>query len=152
GITHTDAFLNRQADGTEHTAQGVTHLDNADGSRTYRVDLQGIPAGTAVNLVFDLIGFGEGNSQITNDGIRVISTPIVHDDTATTAEDTALVIDALANDQSAHIPGFAPAVVTGPQHGQITLNADGTFLYQPDADYNGDDSFVYVISHGEQAS
>ncbi|UUZ69422.1 matrixin family metalloprotease [Polaromonas sp. P2-4] len=57
GLTHTDAMLNLQANGSELAAQGVTHIVNPDGSRTYRVDLSGIPAGTAINLSFDLIGF-----------------------------------------------------------------------------------------------
>jgi hypothetical protein len=46
----------------ELAAQGVTHVTHADGSRTYLVDLSGIARdadGTvAVNLSFDLIGFG----------------------------------------------------------------------------------------------
>src|SRR3990167_2854060 len=41
GLTRTDAFLNLQGDGSEHAASGVTRIDNADGSRTYRVDLTG---------------------------------------------------------------------------------------------------------------
>ena len=37
---------------------GDGRSDNADGSRTYVLDLSSISAGTAVNLSFDLIGFG----------------------------------------------------------------------------------------------
>jgi hypothetical protein len=60
GLTHNDAILNLQADGTEYTASGVTTVRNADGSRTVLVDLAGTVAGTVVNLSFDLIGFGRG--------------------------------------------------------------------------------------------
>ena len=35
--------------------------------------------------------------------------------------------------------------VSGPSNGEVTINADGTFTYRPDADFNGTDSFVYQI-------
>jgi hypothetical protein len=50
GLSRSDSFLNLQADGTQNLAGCVTCINNADGSRTYRVDLAGIPAGTAANL------------------------------------------------------------------------------------------------------
>jgi 3D (Asp-Asp-Asp) domain-containing protein len=69
GLTKNDAFLNLQANGNTHKGEGVTTIDNADGSRTVVVDLEGIPEGTIVNLSFDLIGFGYGaaatNSHVT---------------------------------------------------------------------------------------
>jgi uncharacterized repeat protein (TIGR01451 family) len=36
-------------------------------------------------------------------------------------------------------------VVTQPSHGSVVVNKDGTFVYRPDADYNGPDSFTYEI-------
>ncbi|MBA4192437.1 MAG: hypothetical protein C0467_31095, partial [Planctomycetaceae bacterium] len=43
--------------------------------------------------------------------------------------------------------GYALAVslVSGPAHGTLSLNANGTFTYTPDAGYTGDDSFAYVL-------
>lgn len=34
-------------------------------------------------------------------------------------------------------------VVTPPEHGELVLQADGSFRYTPDANYNGPDSFTY---------
>ena len=34
----------------------------------------------------------------------------------------------------------------GPQHGTLTLNADGSFNYTPNAGYGGSDSFTYIAS------
>lgn len=147
GLTRNDAFLNLQADGSERAGQGVTSTLNADGSRTYRIDLAGIPAGTAVNLSFDLIGFDSATSQITVRDIR-LGVPETRDDAVTTLEDTPTDIAVTANDLDADQPGFAPVVVIGPEHGTVTLNETGGFTYTPDADWHGEDSFTYKLSDG----
>ncbi len=151
GLTHNDAILNLQADGTEHKASGITHLDNPDGSRTYLIDLAGIAPGTAVNLAFDLIGFGLGaaatNSHITVRDLR-LGVPQTADDSITLAEDTPTVIDALANDLNALQPGFVPVVVSAPSHGQVTINTDGSFSFTPATDWHGVDTFTYKLSDG----
>lgn len=151
GLTRNDAFLNLQADGNEHKSQAVTSIRNADGSRTYLIDLAGIPAGTAVNLAFDLIGFGKGaaaaSSHLTIRDLR-IGVPQTKDDSATLAEDGVTTIAALANDLNAQQPGFAPIIVDAPVHGQITINADGTFSFAPEKDWHGEDHFSYKLSDG----
>ena len=38
--------------------------------------------------------------------------------------------------------------VTGPANGSLVLNADGTFTYTPNANFNGTDSFVYEVTDG----
>ena len=43
---------------------------------------------------------------------------------------------------------LSAVLVSGPAHGVLTLNADGSFTYQPDANYSGPDSFVYRASDG----
>lgn len=151
GLTHNDAFLNLQADGNENKSQAVTSIRNADGSRTYLIDLAGIPAGTAVNLAFDLIGFGKGaaaaSSHLTIRDLR-IGVPQTKDDSATVVEDGVTTIAALANDLNAQQPGFAPIIVDAPVHGQITINADGTFSFAPEKDWHGEDHFSYKLSDG----
>ena len=39
-------------------------------------------------------------------------------------------------------------LVTGPAHGTLTLNANGSFTYTPTANYNGADSFTYKANDG----
>ncbi len=40
------------------------------------------------------------------------------------------------------------SLVTGPTNGTLVLNADGSFTYTPNANYNGTDSFTYTASDG----
>ena len=39
-------------------------------------------------------------------------------------------------------------LVAGPANGMLVLNADGSFDYTPDADFNGTDCFTYEASDG----
>src|SRR5262249_46095682 len=71
-----------------------------------------------------------------------------HDTTLTTAADWGV----LANDQDAN--GTAPqaVLVTGPAHGTLTVNDDGSFTYQPAAGYVGMDSFTYDVQDSSDTS
>jgi VCBS repeat-containing protein len=148
GQTRTDAFLNLQADGTQNLANCVTCTNNADGSRTYRVDLAGVPAGVAANLSFDLIGFGQNNSHVTVSDVRLSGLPQLHDDAATMLEDGALAFNPFAQVDNAAVLQLGSHVVDQPAHGTVAVNADGTFVYTPAADYFGTDSFTYRLSDG----
>jgi VCBS repeat-containing protein len=44
---------------------------------------------------------------------------------------------------------FAYILVTDVQNGTLTLNADGTFTYTPDAGFDGEDSFTFKANDGE---
>ncbi|OFZ65723.1 MAG: hypothetical protein A2V79_04530 [Betaproteobacteria bacterium RBG_16_56_24] len=148
GLTRTDAFLNLQGDGAEHAASSVTRIDNSDGSRTYRVDLTGVTKNAAVNLSFDLLGFGQDNSHVTLSDIRVSGLPQLRDEVATLAEDNLLTFDPFAQADSQLKPLLASHIVDAPTHGALAVNADGTFSYTPDLDYFGSDSFSYRLSDG----
>jgi VCBS repeat-containing protein len=78
-------------------------------------------------------------------------TPTATDDAYTTPEDTALTVAApgvLGNDRDADGDTLSAELGSGPSHGAITLNADGSFTYTPDANYNGNDSFTYRAGDG----
>src|SRR5205814_6611864 len=43
---------------------------------------------------------------------------------------------------------ISATLVAGPANGALTLNADGSFSYAPNANFNGSDSFTYQASDG----
>jgi len=55
----------------------------------------------------------------------------------------------LANDTDPEDDVLTAEVLTGPTHGSLQLNPNGTFLYIPDVNYEGPDSFTYRVSDGE---
>ena len=80
--------------------------------------------------------------------------PAALGDTYSTSEDTALSVPApgvLANDGDRDSPLTLAAQVvtgTGPSHGTLRLNADGSFTYTPAENYHGADSFTYRATSG----
>ena len=81
----------------------------------------------------------------------VNAVPVAADDSYATAEDAALTIAApgvLANDTDADGDPLAATMLSGPAHGALTLNLDGSFTYTPDANYSGADSFTYGVDDG----
>ena len=75
--------------------------------------------------------------------------PVANDDTASTAEGTAVSIPVLANDTDQDGNGLSVAAVGSAAHGTAILNAAGTaIVYTPTPAYNGPDSFDYTVSDG----
>jgi Ca2+-binding RTX toxin-like protein len=75
--------------------------------------------------------------------------PMIVDDLAATAQDTPVVINVLANDNTDPPGGplfvqSTPTPPTDPAHGSVDPNDDDTITYTPDPGYVGPDSFDYV--------
>ena len=58
----------------------------------------------------------------------------------------------LTNDTDVDGDALSAVLVSGPAHGSLTLNADGSFTYTPAANYNGPDSFTYKANDGQADS
>lgn len=81
--------------------------------------------------------------------------PIAGDDTVETNEDqklTASVPGVLENDQDPEDDPITARLDGEPENGTLTLNEDGSFAYEPDADFNGTDSFTYRARDGQAES
>jgi len=82
--------------------------------------------------------------------------PKAVDDLFTTDEDVKLVVPALtgvlSNDLDEDGDPLTVIKVTDPTHGVLTLNLDGSFTYEPQADYTGSDTFTYKANDGKSDS
>ncbi|ELR73782.1 hypothetical protein C900_01392 [Fulvivirga imtechensis AK7] len=81
--------------------------------------------------------------------------PIAADDSYSTDEDVPLNISApgvLSNDTDTEATSLTAILESGPSNGTLALNADGSFTYTPEADFNGSDSFTYRANDGSNTS
>ncbi len=73
--------------------------------------------------------------------------PVAVDDPGyTTDEDMPLSVPltgVLANDSDVDVDGLTAVNASNPANGSVTLNLNGSFLYTPDADFYGIDTFTY---------
>ncbi|MBC7221389.1 tandem-95 repeat protein [Candidatus Bipolaricaulota bacterium] len=77
--------------------------------------------------------------------------PVAQDDSYTTNEDTPLLVPApgiLGNDSDVDGDPLTAVLVSGPAHGTLTLNPDGSFTYTPAENFCGEDSFTYKAYDG----
>jgi len=102
----------------------------------------------------DARGAASNTATVSISVTSVNDPPVAVNDSATTDEDSPVVIPVLANDTDADNDTLAVTIVTQPSHGSASVSADGTVLYSPDPNFSGSDSFTYSISdgHGGTAS
>ncbi len=136
------------------TANGTLTL-NADGSFSYTPNADFNGTDSFVYTASDGT-VSSGEITVTINVNAVNDAPVAAADAYSVDEDTALTIDAatglLANDTDIDGDALAAAVVSGPANGALTLNADGSFSYAPNADFNGTDTFTYSVSDGALTS
>ena len=93
-------------------------------------------------------GTATATATVTITITAVNDAPTAVDDSTSTAEDTAVDINVVANDTD---PDTGDTVTissyTSPSNGTASPSST-TFTYTPDANYNGSDSFVYTLSDG----
>lgn len=124
-------------------ASGSTTLRFSDGSGALPIAVS-----TFADLSLD-------NVVVNSPSAAASSAPVADADFYATPPGTQLVIAAggvLANDTD---PGNAPLtaiLASGTTHGNISLNADGSFTYTPQSGFTGQDSFTYRASNGTLSS
>ncbi len=81
--------------------------------------------------------------------------PVAKGESYPTTEDVPLTVSApglLANDTDIDSQTLTAVADTDPIHGTLNLQADGSFTYTPNENYNGADSFTYKVNDGEADS
>ena len=140
---------------TAALVQDVEHgtlLLSGDGTFSYTPDPGFIGNDTFTYRAND----GQFDSEIATVVIKSNASPETFDDAFSIAEDTTLEIDALsgvlANDADANYDELMAELVTPPEHGQLTLNDNGSFTYEPDENFFGLDTFYYRADDGANQS
>ncbi len=123
---------------------------NANGSYTYTPAADYNGADSFTYTVSD--GNGGSNTYTVNITVSPVNdAPTASAASITTNEDTA---------KSGTLPAATDvdgdtvtyAKTSGPSHGTVTVNANGSYTYTPTANYNGADSFTYTVSDGNGGS
>src|SRR5262249_29397277 len=97
---------------------------------------------------------GHGNSNVATATIHIAGpnvAPVGTDDSYTVAENSALTVNApgvLANDTDANSDPLTAALLANPTNGTLSLNANGSFTYTPNANFSGADIFSYRAFDG----
>jgi hypothetical protein len=87
--------------------------------------------------------------------VQVNRPPVAAGDSYSLVQDTVLDVaqpGVLGNDTDPDGDPLLASLVAAPQHGQLTLRADGSFTYTPTPAYTGADGFTYAASDGEASS
>ena len=118
-----------------------TVVNNGDGTVTYTPNA-------------DFNGSDSYTYTVTSGGVtetatvNVTVTPVADavNDAATTAFDTAVTTNVLANDTFEGSPDVT--AVTQGANGSVTLNPDDTVTYTPNSGFSGTDSYTYTVTSG----
>ena len=124
---------------------------NADGTITYTPNTNFTGADTFTYTVSDGAG-GTAEASVTVTVSPVNDLPVAAADAATTDEETAVTVHVLANDTDVDGDALTVDDVTSPAHGTVKVNADGTITYTPHTDFNGADTFTYIVSDGHDGT
>ncbi len=88
-------------------------------------------------------------NDLTPEVFHAYDFPIATDDTITTAEDTSITENVLANDMSLVGDTLTVVSVTQASNGSVVINVDNTVTYTPVDNFHGIDEFDYVILDGK---
>ncbi|WP_062474967.1 tandem-95 repeat protein [Variovorax boronicumulans] len=154
--TNEDTPVNGQVVGSDVDGDALTYVKgsdpangtvtvNADGTYTYTPNANFNGTDTFTVTVSDGHG-GTTTSTITVTIDPVNDAPTVPNYTETTNEDTPVNGQVVGSDVDGDTLTYTKG--SDPAHGAVTVNADGTYTYVPDANFNGTDTFTVTVSDG----
>ncbi len=95
-------------------------------------------------------------SNVATVSIAVDSTPVAIDDAYQVAEEGTLTVSVgqgvLINDTDGDLDPLTASMVSGPSNGLLSLVSNGSFVYMPHVNFNGQDTFTYRANDGDQFS
>jgi VCBS repeat-containing protein len=127
---------------------GPTHgsaVVHADGSFTYTPDANYHGSDSFQYQVSDGHG-GTDTATYSFEVAGVNDAPVAADASASAPEDTLISGSVSASDADGD--SLTYSLVSGPQHGDLNFNPDGSYSYTPDENYHGSDSFTFRANDG----
>ncbi len=124
---------------------------NPNGTFTYqpRANFNGVDS--FVYQAIDSLGGISNPATVTFNVTAVNDAPIAVNDTLSLSPGTTLSVTApgiLANDTDIDSPSLTAILVSTTAFGNLTLNPNGSFTYQPNPGFVGTDSFTYRANDG----
>ncbi len=129
---------------------GPTHgtvVIGANGSYTYEPEDDYNGPDSFTFMATDAGDLDSNVATVTITVNAVNDAPVATGGTASVDEDGTLPGTLVATDIDSTVLTYA--VVTGPAHGTVVLGANGSYTYEPEADYVGGDSFTFHANDGD---
>ncbi len=128
-------------------AHGTTRVDPDTGQIAYTPNAGYFGSDAFTYTVDDTLGATSNTATIS---ISVHADPVANNDSATTNQNTAVLINQLTNDTTAIGATLDPTsvqIVSDPSNGSASVNpSTGQITYTPDSDFVGSDSFTYSVA------
>ncbi|MBI3861675.1 MAG: cadherin-like domain-containing protein, partial [Planctomycetia bacterium] len=135
---------------TATLVSGVSHGSltlNSDGSFSYTGSSNYVGSDSFTYQAYD----GTYYSNTATVSLSVTNAaPTVTTDSYTIYKDSQTIAASgvLGNDSDGDSDSLTASLVTGPAHGSVTVNSNGSFTYTATSGYFGSDSFTYAASDG----
>ena len=119
------------------------------------LNLSGTPSGSDVGTSSVLLNLTDGDI-ITSSSFEltvnaVNDPPVAEDQSVTLNEDDLATIYVYGDDEDSE--GLTFTITSNPEHGSLDSQREfATYVYSPDNNYNGSDSFSFTVSDGEFSS
>lgn len=140
---------------TKNTAHGKVVI-NTDGTYTYTPNADYFGPDSFTYQVCDSDAAPECTTGTVNLTVNPVQDPpVATDDVFSTLEDTKLIVTCdcvLINDYDPDGDPLTGTLVQDVSHGTLTFQPDGTFVYMPDQDFFGVDTFTYTATDGHSTT
>ena len=162
-----DADVGGTAIGKSYSsATGVLSLTGSDTPAKYEQVLRSVSyentslaPDTTTRIIDFVANDGTNNSNTATTTVSIVPVndpPAAVNDTYNATQNTALVVNraqgVLANDTDADQDTLTAVPTSGPSHGFVALNTNGSFTYTPNSGFSGTDGFTYRANDGQADS
>ena len=141
---------------TTSTGGGTVSIDAATGQFTYTPThaqrLSDVIADTFTVTASNGLRAAAETVTVTVLGTSANNAPIAGNDTFTGIKGISISGNVLTNDSDPDGDPLSAALATGPSHGSVNVNSNGSFTYTPTTNYVGNDSFSYIATDGLASS